>query len=113
MKNLKEFILEDGNCCGKNNKKTPKKIKSTDGSLVNDNEEEEEVEKKKDDEETISNEKEFRAAAKAKFETAFGDELDKKRMDFTIDGFLKNNKELVDKGDWAQLIGMLNASFAK
>lgn len=62
-------------------------------------------------EETIKSEKDFRAAAKAKFEEVFGDDLDEKQMNETIDGLLKDNKELVDKGDWGTLIGMLNNSF--
>lgn len=61
----------------------------------------------------ISNEKEFREFAKAKMEEVFGDELDEKRMKFTVDGFLKDNKDLVDKGEWGELVGMFNASFAK
>ena len=60
----------------------------------------------------ISSEKEFRAAAEAKFKEVFKDELDKKKMNDTIDGLLKDNKDLVDDGKWAELIGMLNASFA-
>lgn len=63
--------------------------------------------------ETIKDEKSFRAAAKAKFEEVFGDDLDENKMNDTIDGLLKDNKELVDKGDWGTLIGMLNNSFAK
>ena len=62
-------------------------------------------------EETIKSEKDFRAAAKAKFEEVYGDDLDEKQMKKTIDGLLKDNKELVDKGDWGTLIGMLNNSF--
>lgn len=62
-------------------------------------------------EETIKSEKDFRAAAKAKFEEVFGDDLDEKQMKKTIDGLLKDNKDLVDKGDWGTLIGMLNNSF--
>ena len=61
----------------------------------------------------INNEKEFREFAKAKMEEVFGDELDKKRMKFTIDGFIKDNKKLVDKGEWGELVGMFNQSFAK
>lgn len=60
---------------------------------------------------TITDEKSFREAARAKFEEVFGDELDEKKMKETIDGLLKDNKDLVDKGEWAELIGMLNASF--
>lgn len=63
-------------------------------------------------EETIKSEKDFRAAARAKFEEVFGDDLDEEKMNKTIDGLLEDNKELVEKGDWAELIGMLNQSFA-
>lgn len=61
---------------------------------------------------TIKSEKDFRAAAKAKFEEVFGDELDEEQMKETIDGLLNDNKDLVEKGDWGELIGMLNKSFA-
>ena len=63
-------------------------------------------------EETIKSEKDFRAAARAKFEEVFGDELDEEKMNKTIDGLLEDNKELVEKGEWGELIGMLNQSFA-
>ena len=62
--------------------------------------------------ETIKDEKSFRQAARAKFEEVFGDDLDEKRMNDTIDGLLKDNKKLVDGGHWGELIGMLNKSFA-
>lgn len=62
--------------------------------------------------ETIKSEKDFRAAAEAKFKEVFKDELDEDKMNKTIDGLLKDNKDLVDKGEWGELIGMLNASFA-
>lgn len=62
---------------------------------------------------TIKSEKDFRAAAKAKFEEVFGDELDEEQMKETIDGLLNDNKDLVEKGDWGELIGMLNKSFAQ
>lgn len=62
-------------------------------------------------EESIKSEEDFRAVAKAKFEKVFGDDLDEKQMKETIDGLLNDNKELVDKGDWGTLIGMLNKSF--
>lgn len=61
---------------------------------------------------TIKSEEDFRAAAKAKFEEVFGDELDEDKMNKTIDGLLSDNKELVEKGEWGELIGMLNKSFA-
>ena len=46
--------------------------------------------------ESIKDEKSFRAAAEAKFKKVFGDDLDKDKMNQTIDGLLKDNKELVD-----------------
>ena len=62
---------------------------------------------------TITDEKSFREAARAKFEEVFGDDLDEKKMKDTIDGLLEDNNELVEKGEWAELIGMLTASFGK
>lgn len=61
---------------------------------------------------TIKSEKDFREAARAKFEEVFGDELDEEQMKETIDGLLEDNKDLVEKGEWGELIGMLNQSFA-
>lgn len=61
---------------------------------------------------TIKSEKDFREAARAKFEEVFGDELDEEKMKKTINGFLEDNKDLVEKGEWAELIGMFNQSFA-
>lgn len=61
---------------------------------------------------TIKSEKDFREAAKAKFEEVFGDELDEDKMKKTINGLLNDNKDLVEKGEWGELIGMLNKSFA-
>lgn len=61
----------------------------------------------------IASEKDFRDAAKAKFEEVFGDELDENKMNDTIEGILNDNKELVDAGEWGELIGILNKSFAK
>ena len=62
--------------------------------------------------ETIKSEKDFRSYAENKFKEVFGDELDEKEMNDTIDGLLKDNKELVDAGEWGELVGMLNKSFA-
>lgn len=59
----------------------------------------------------IKSEEDFRAAAKAKFEKAFGDDLDEDKMNKTIDGILKDNAEVVEAGDWGKLIGILNKSF--
>lgn len=63
-------------------------------------------------EETIKDEKSFREAARAKFEEVFGDELDEEKMNKTIDGLLEDHKDLVEKGEWGELIGILNESFA-
>jgi hypothetical protein len=60
----------------------------------------------------IKSEKDFRDAAKAKFEEVFGDDLDEKEMNDTIEGILKDNSDLVKKGDWGAIIGILNKSFA-
>ena len=76
------------------------------------NESFEEALKVNETEETIKSEKDFRAAARAKFEEVFGDELDEEKMNKTIDGLLEDNKDLVEKGEWGELIGMLNKSFA-
>ena len=43
----------------------------------------------------------------------FGDDLDEEKMKETIDGLLDDNKDLVDDGEWGELVGMLNKSFAK
>lgn len=59
----------------------------------------------------IKSEKDFKEYAKNKFEEVFGDELDEKKMNDTIDGLLKDNKDLVDAGEWGELVGMLNKSF--
>ena len=64
-------------------------------------------------EETIKSEKDFRDYAKNKFEEVFGDELDEDQMNETIEGLLKDNKDLVDAGEWGELVGMLNKSFGK
>lgn len=64
-------------------------------------------------ENTIKDEKSFRSAAEAKFKKVFGDDLDEDKMNETIDGLLNDNKELVDKGEWGELIGILNKSFSK
>jgi hypothetical protein len=61
----------------------------------------------------VKSEKDFREYAENKFKEVFGDELDEKEMNDTIDGLLKDNKELVDAGEWGELVGMLNKSFAQ
>lgn len=60
----------------------------------------------------IESEEAFREYAENKFEEAFGDELDEEKMKKTIDGLLEDNKDLVEKGEWEELVGILNKSFA-
>lgn len=62
-------------------------------------------------ENTIKDEKSFREAAEAKFKEVFGDDLDEDKMNETIEGILKDNKDAVDAGEWGKLIGILNKSF--
>lgn len=59
----------------------------------------------------IKSEKDFREYAENKFKEVFGDELDEDQMNETIDGLLKDNKDLVEKGEWGELVGILNKSF--
>ena len=61
----------------------------------------------------VKSEKDFREYAENKFKEVFGDELDEKEMNDTIEGLLNDNQELVDAGEWGELVGMLNKSFAK
>lgn len=106
MKNLNAFLLEQLN-------------ESDDAKLKELEKKIDDVEKKADKaekdankaEETIKDEKTFRDYAENKFKEVFGDELDEKKMNDTIDGLLKDNKELVDAGKWGELVGMLNKSF--
>ena len=62
--------------------------------------------------ESIKSEKDFRDWAEAKFKEVFGDDYDTDKMKETVDGFLEENKDLVDKGEWGELVGMMNKSFA-
>lgn len=61
----------------------------------------------------INDEKEFREYAHAKLKEAFGDDYDEAKANEMVDGILKDNKELVDKGDWGALVGVLNKGMVK
>lgn len=61
----------------------------------------------------VNNEKEFREFAAAMAKEAFGDKYDESKLNKTVDGFLEDNKELVDKGEWAELVGMWKQGFTK
>lgn len=88
MKNIKEFIYE----AIEESKKACKSCTIEEGE--------------------ISSEEDFREYAKNKFEEVFGNDLDEDQMNETIEGILKDNKELVEKGDWGSIVGILNKSFA-
>lgn len=104
MKNLSEFLIEKIN---------EDKIAELEKRVEKAEEKAEKAEKDANkSDETIKDEKSFRAAAEAKFKKVFGDDLDEDKMNETIDGLLEDNKDLVDKGEWGELIGMLNKSFA-
>ena len=97
MKSLEEFLYE-----------------SLDENCKNGGSEEESCEKcgsEEEAQESIKNEKDFREYAENKFKEVFGDELDEERMKNTIDGILKDNKDKVEKGEWGEIVGILNKSF--
>jgi hypothetical protein len=108
---LNEALMEGKSCpgCGtfkkENEEEENERLKAIHMGCEN---EEEEKEKATD---SIKNEKDFKEYAENKFKVVFGDNLDKDKMNKTIEGLLSDNKELVDKGDWGELIGMLNKSF--
>ena len=67
----------------------------------------------KESNETIKDEKSFREYAKAKLKEVHGDDYNEDEAKETIDGILNDNKELVDKGDWGSLAGILNKGIVK
>ena len=108
MKDIKRYfkaILEDGRDLDTNDKE------SRENETGNEAPKDGDVEESADDPE-IESEEDFRNAARAKFEAAFGDELDEKKMNEVIDGILKDNRDMVDDGDWGALMGILNNSFS-
>ena len=114
---LKESLVEGCKCepeeeecegCGTFKKENEEEECERCKKIWNAESEEEEQEKVK---ETIKNEKDFKDYAKNKFKVVFGDKLDTDKMNKTIDGLLKDNKETVEKGDWGELVGILNKSF--
>lgn len=63
--------------------------------------------------ETIKDEKSFREYAEAKLKEVHGEDYDEAKAKETIDGILEDNKELVEKGDWGALVGVLNKGVVK
>lgn len=60
----------------------------------------------------VTDEKSFREWAESKFKEVYGDEYDEKKMKKAVDGILNDNKKLVEDGEWGELVGMMNKSFA-
>lgn len=110
-KSLSEYLLEMLNE-GDKLDKLEKKLDAVEKKAEKAEEKADDAEKDANKaDESIKDEKTFRDYAKNKFEEVFGDDLDEKKMKETIDGLLKDNKDLVDKGEWGELVGMLNKSF--
>ena len=63
--------------------------------------------------ETIKDEKSFREYAEAKLKEIHGEDYDEAKAKETIDCILEDNKELVEKGDWGALVGVLNKGVVK
>ena len=61
----------------------------------------------------VKDEKSFRELAEAKLKEAHGDDYDEAEAKKTIDGILEDNKELVEKGDWGALVGILEKGMVK
>lgn len=60
----------------------------------------------------VTDEKSFREWAESKFKEVYGDEYDEDKMKKAVDGLLNDNKKLVEDGEWGELVGMMNKSFA-
>lgn len=60
----------------------------------------------------VTDEKSFREWAESKFKEVYGDEYDEEKMKKAVDGLLNDNKKLVEDGEWGELVGMMNKSFA-
>lgn len=114
MKNISEFLNEclvvEGDKVAELEKKLNKVEKKAEDAEAKAKQAEDDANKA---EESIKDEKSFREFAKAKFEEVFGDDLDEKKMNDTIDGLLKDNADAVKAGEWGKLAGMLNKSFGK
>ena len=63
--------------------------------------------------ETVKDEKSFREYAEAKLKEVHGEDYDEAKAKENFDGILEDNKELVEKGDWGALVGILNKGVVK
>ncbi len=86
-------------------------VESLNEALIKSSCDKDKVKKPIMEEDEIESEEDFREYAENKFKEVFGDELDEDRMNDTIDGLIDDNQDLVDGGEWGELIGMLNKSF--
>ena len=116
--NLKEYLVEKLSADQEKKlvdkvEKLEKDTKDAKEKAEDAKEKAEDAEKEADKDESITDEKSFRAAAKAKFEEVFGDELDEDKMKDIVDGILDKYKKEAEAGDWGTLIGVLNKSFGK
>lgn len=109
---IKESLMQENKPCPgcgtfkkENEEEEQERVKAIRMGCESEEEEQEKVN------ESIKDEKSFREYAENKFKVVFGDNLDKDKMNKTLDGILNDNKEDVEKGDWGKLIGILNKSF--
>lgn len=109
--NLKEYLVEK--LSASQEKKLVDKVEKLEKDTEDAKEKAEDAKKEADKDESITDEKSFREAAKAKFEEVFGDELDEDKMKDIVDGILDKYKKEAEAGDWGTLIGVLNKSFGK
>jgi len=61
----------------------------------------------------VKSEKDFREFATKMCKEAHGDDFDEDKCKEAIDKFLEDNKETVDKGDWAEVVGIWKKGFTK
>lgn len=61
----------------------------------------------------IKSEKEFRDYAMKMCKEAHGEDYDEDKAKETVDGFLNDNKDLVENEKWGELVGMWNKGFSK
>ena len=61
----------------------------------------------------VKSEKDFREFAEKMSKEAFGDDFDEDKFKETVDKFLDDNKDLVDDGNWAELVGKWEQGFTK
>jgi len=61
----------------------------------------------------VESEKDFREFATKMCKEAHGDDYDEDKCKEAIDKFLEDNKDLVDDGDWAEIVGKWEQGFSK